>query len=189
MATPRPFFPSPLVKIFSSILNIIWLCGLFFAGISVVILPVGLSGGFLRGGLFNLSARWSFISEKGPLLLGGIYLASLFIWVLFLLIVFHLRLLMASVIEGKPFSQKNPMMIRKIAYAVLAWAVADGLFNYLKGVLIVRTAYYPGVGLDLISELIFKIFLEFIFLGLGILVIAHTFDMGVRLQKDQDLTI
>jgi hypothetical protein len=189
MTVSRSFSPSPLVKGFSSLLNIIWMCGIFFAGISVVILPIGLSGGFLRGGLFNLSARWNFISEKGPLLLGGIYLSSLFIWAIFLWIVFHLRLLMRSVIGGKPFSQKNPMMIRRIAYAVLAWAVADGLFYYLKGALIIRTTAYPGMGLDMISELIFKIFLEFIFLGLGILVIAHTFDVGVRLQRDQDLTI
>jgi hypothetical protein len=189
MTTPRLSPPSPLVKAFSSLLNIIWVCGIFFASISAVILPVGLSGGFLRGGPFDLSARWSFISEKGPLLLGGIYLTSLLIWGLFLWIVFHLRLLIRSVIEGKPFYKKNPMMIRKIAYAVLAWAVVDGLFNYLKGTFIIRTTYYPGAGLDLISELIFKIFLEFSFLGLGILVIAQIFDVGARLQKDQDLTI
>lgn len=189
MTTSRVSPPSPLVVAFSSLLNIIWICGIFFASISSIILPVGLSGGFLRGGPFDLSARWNFISEKGPLLIGGIYLSSLLIWGLFLWIVFHLRLLIRSVIEGNPFFKKNPVMIRKIAYAVLAWAVADGLFNYLKGTFIIRTTYYTGAGLDLITELVFKIFLEFIFLGLGILVIAQIFEVGVRLQKDQDLTI
>lgn len=190
MEDSKHFSPSFLVKSFGSLVNILWVLGIIGAGFAAIVIPIGLSGGFSRDDFFNLQASLDFMNEiGGAFLLGSIYLLGLFTWTLFLWIVYHLRLITYTVREGKPFNEENPKRIRKIALAVLVWAPVETLFFYLKTQFIINTTSYPGVGKDLVLELIFGIFLELIFIGLCVLVVAQIFSMGVRLQQDQDLTI
>jgi len=190
MEDPKHFNPSFLVKSFGSLVNILWVLGIIGAGFAAIVIPIGLSGGFSKGEIFKFQARLDFINEiGGPFLLGTIYLIGLFTWTLFLWIVYHLRLLIHAVKEGKPFNRENPKRIRKIACAVLIWAPVETLFFYLKSQFIINTTSYPGVGMGLVSELLFGIFMELVFIGLCVLVVAQISSMGVRLQQDQDLTI
>jgi hypothetical protein len=99
--------------------------------------------------------------------------------------VYQLRCFFKNVKDGRPFDPDNPKRIRKIAYLIMAWGPVKGIslylqaLNVLKGLSFTEGSTAPNI----------DIHLEFIFLGLVILVIAQIMDIGVKLQREQELTI
>ena len=180
--------PSMLVRILSTIVNIIWVLGIIGACAQLLLTPVGLLRIFefpIKAMPFNFMRDFFHFGVDdlvGTMLLSCI---SMLIWLIFLWIVWHLRKLMLAIREGEPFHPDNPGRIRKIAYAVLLWAPIEILFYGMM---------FRGLAITIrpissVSGMPVRVFLELIFFGLAILVIAEVFQRGVKLQQEQDLTV
>lgn len=180
------FTPSRLVKFLAAVINVAWVLGIISFIITLLVTPIGLVGGMLGSGIFDLSARAIFHQMFGPIWLMGVYSSSLLASGFFLWIVYHLRLLMRTIKAGDPFNPANPGRIRRIAYAVVAWAPLRLVSFVLKGNLIFHG---PSFTLSALMPLSLLLAAELVFFGLGILVIAQIFERGLQLQQDQDLTV
>ena len=102
-----------------------------------------------------------------------------------LIVLWHLRRLFASLVDGRPFTPENARRIAWIAYIVLGGEVLGSCVEYL-------TQYYVQTrfdtqGLTLHSGM--SIDFSTIFAGFVLLVIAELFRIGAGLQKDNELTI
>jgi hypothetical protein len=104
---------------------------------------------------------------------------------IFLWILIHLQGIVLTISRKDPFNKRNSARIRKIAYGAFAFAIVDILnemywYYWLKqekpemGVLV--TFLRGDVG-------------RMILVGVGILIIAKAFKMGIKLQEDQNLTV
>ena len=92
---------------------------------------------------------------------------------------------MQAIKQGKIFIPENPSRIRRIAYAIFLWAPIEILFYgvMFRGFPVNMAPLIPISGMPI------RVFLELIFFGLAILVIAEVFQRGVKLQQEQDLTV
>jgi hypothetical protein len=99
--------------------------------------------------------------------------------------VYQLRQFFKNVNNGRPFDPDNPKRIRRIAYLIMAWGPFKGIFLYLQALNVMKGLSFTGGS----TTPRFDLHLEFIFLGLVILVIAQIMDIGVKLQREQDLTV
>jgi hypothetical protein len=188
LADPIQHKSSLLVKILSVFVDVVWVLGIIGACCQLLLTPIGLfrfmhhhfSG--LPFYVMNRLFHFGIGSLVGTILL---FLVSMVIWAIFLWIVWHLRKLMHSMKEGKTFIPDNPARIRKIGYAVLLWAPIEVIFYGS----ILRSVAWKIKPLLSLSGMPLRIFLEMVFFGLAILVIAEVFDRGVKLQQEQDLTV
>jgi len=111
-----------------------------------------------------------------------VYLEIFLKKLIFLWILIHLQGIVRAISRNEPFDARNPARIRKIALGPFAWAVLGILsdcywardfrmdigeiFRYLRG----------STG-------------QLILFGVAILIIAKAFEMGIEMQRDQNLTI
>lgn len=100
----------------------------------------------------------------------------------FLWILIHLQGIVRAVSRSEPFDPRNSTRIRKIAFGLFAWAVLGILSDF----------YWARDFKVDIGELVFYLRGDtgrMILFGVGILVIAKAFEMGIKMQQDQKLTI
>ncbi len=116
----------------------------------------------------------------------GMFLASAVVF----FIIFQLRKIVALVRDGKPFMSENLLRIRKIALAILAYSILDGLYCFITSS-IVRDEFYMNLYLPSVNIVPIWEFFDsnLILLVLIILVIEESFRIGLHLQEDKDLTI
>ena len=163
------YHPSLLVKIIFALVNAIWILGIAAVIVQLVYYPYFIvTPPRLRGSLIALIL----------FCITMIVSSLIFLW-----IVWHLRKLIRSIKAGSPFFHQNPGRIRKIGYATLLWAPVNGIAAFLFFKSATSQVAYPVKDLSALP------FLEMIFLGLMILVIAEVFDRGAKLQHEQDLTV
>ena len=98
---------------------------------------------------------------------------------------YQMRRFFRTVKDGVPFHPDNPKRIRRIGYVVMAWGPAQGFFFLLQGWLTLREVQVPADDLTIPGNIMPGL----IFVGLVIVVIAQIFDMGVKLQQEQNLTV
>lgn len=103
----------------------------------------------------------------------------------YLMIVFHLRRFLQTVREGNPFVPENPKRLRLIGWLVTLGAPVMGLLTHIYGRVFVHFVKIPGATLEVTKD----IYPFVIIPGLIILVIAHVFEIGVKIQEEQNLTI
>ncbi len=112
----------------------------------------------------------------------GMTLSMLLISAIYVWMVFHLRQLMRSVKDNRPFDPANPQRIQKIGYAVFLLIPAEILDKFLM-------MGDKAVSAEFFMDLVWGGFFKWLFLGFGVLVIAKVFERGVSIQRDQSLTI
>lgn len=112
----------------------------------------------------------------------GIYLSMLVSTCIYVWIVFHLRQLMKSVKDSRPFDPANPRRIQQIGYAVFLLIPAEILDKFLM-------MGDKAISANFFMDLVWGSFFKWLFLGFGVLVIAKVFERGVSIQRDQSLTI
>jgi hypothetical protein len=100
-------------------------------------------------------------------------------------ILYHLRELLRALTRVGPFAPDNPGRIRKIGWALVAAGPVFGLFMFLYGTIYVRFLDIPGAQIEVPVDVHPFVILT----GLIVLVISQVFEMGVRLQREQDLTV
>ncbi len=116
----------------------------------------------------------------------GIFLDSAVV----LFVIFQLRKIVSLVKAKKPFMRENLARIKKIALAILAYSLLVGLYGFVTSS-IVRDEFYINLYMPSINILPMWEFFDsnLILLVLIILVIEESFSIGLKLQKDKDLTI
>ncbi len=103
--------------------------------------------------------------------------------ILLALISYQLRGLVRSAYGGRPFTFDNVRRLRLIGLCTLIYGPLNVLAKWIQ-----LYSSHKGDFLDLSIRLGVDS-ADTIFLGLLILVLAQVFDMGVRLQTDNDLTV
>lgn len=101
-----------------------------------------------------------------------------------LLMLHHLRSLMASFAQSNPFSAENVGRIRWIGYLFMIGAALQSAIEVALGFFL-RTLSIPGVEINPRITLDFQVVIA----GLVILVLAEIFRLGVELREDHDLTV
>lgn len=162
------------IKALNAFVSIIWIFGIITLIAVGVMIPIML-----------LASPPS--KENWILFAGGLYLSSLILEGISLWIINHLKNLVETVEQGSPFDKKNPGRIRCIAYGVFAWVPVKIFYKLM------HEGYFGSINngniMDLLWRPLFNDFTTAIFIGIVILVIARVFEIGVRLQQDQSLTI
>jgi hypothetical protein len=100
-------------------------------------------------------------------------------------ILYHLRELLRALTRVGPFAPENPGRIRRIGWALVAAGPVFGLFMFLYGTIYVHFLDIPGAQIEVPIDVHPFVILT----GLIVLVISQVFEMGVRLQREQDLTV
>lgn len=101
-----------------------------------------------------------------------------------LLMLNHLRRLMASFAEDNPFSAENVGRIRWLGYLFMIGAALQAVVEVALGFYLIRVTI-PGVEINPKIGLNFPVVIA----GLVILVLAEVFRLGAGLKEDQDLTV
>jgi len=111
----------------------------------------------------------------------GVALVLIPVW---LLMLNHLRRLMASFAKEHPFTEENVGRIRWVGYLFMIGAALQSAVEAAVGLNLMRVSI-PGV------EINARIGLNFpaVIAGFVILVLAEVFRLGVELKEDQDLTV
>lgn len=133
----------------------------------------------------------SLTREITPALLAGAMFGGLLTGGLLLWTLYQLRMLVRTVYRGAPFDPANPARIRRIGWLIMVYGPLSGLLSAIEGAAwltdvstAVRRAFPDAsVGFSL------NLNLATVVVGLIILAIAEAFDAGVRLQREQDLTV
>jgi len=131
--------------------------------------------------------RFGLLHEKPPVNLEWVlssFMTNLLGLLIYFWILYHLERLMRKIRKGNPFDPLNPVLIREVAYGVIAMAIVLAAYYCLNNIFRIRTHFS---WLALRSEITQLLWLALI--AAGILVIAKVFEMGVKLQQDQNLTI
>ncbi len=103
----------------------------------------------------------------------------------YMIIVLQLRRFLQTVRDGNPFISENPRRLRLIGWLVTLGAPLMGFLNHIYGRVFVHLVEIPEATLEVSKD----VYPFVIFVGLIILVIAHVFDIGVKLQEEQNLTV
>ncbi len=98
---------------------------------------------------------------------------------------FFLRRIFRSILNDKPFFKQNSKDLLKVGYLIAIWGPVYGTFNFLQG------AYYlPWLGLsNARTSVELHLYPKLIIVGLVIIAIAHLFELGSRIQRENELTI
>lgn len=110
-----------------------------------------------------------------PLLLIGAY-----IWIMKLLMKF-----IKTVREGNPFSPENPKRVRLIGFLVTIGGPVVGMLQYMISGVMITGLDFPGAEVEINTDF----YLVTIILGLVIYTIGHVFDLAVKINEEQKLTI
>lgn len=102
-----------------------------------------------------------------------------------IMILFQLRKILSTVLEGNPFVAENARRLRHIAFALFAITLVSILTGSLAGRWQQEMIQLPGV------QAIARWRLDFSQIGSGVLVLvlAEVFRLGVAMREEQDLTI
>jgi hypothetical protein len=111
----------------------------------------------------------------------GVALVLIPVW---LLMLNHLRRLMASAAHEHPFTEENVGRIRWLGYLFMIGAVLQSIVEVVVGYHLSRVSI-PGVEINARIGLNFPAMIA----GFVILVLAEVFRLGVELKEDQDLTV
>ena len=98
---------------------------------------------------------------------------------------YQLRQVIKIIGFGEPFAPEIPGRIQKIAYIVMAWGPLFGATLYFQGwisLYLIREKL-PGVKIEP------DLHLEFVFLGLILLIIAQVMKKAVEMYREQNLTV
>jgi hypothetical protein len=113
------------------------------------------------------------------------FLGAIVVLAVVLYVLRHLRALLRSVREGRPFDPRNARRIRDVGLAVVGCNLLAPIAKYAVGKVVLDGVRLPGV--------VLKPPLDFqpdgLFLGLAILVLAEVFHRASLLQQDQNLTV
>lgn len=115
----------------------------------------------------------------------GCGLMVVFISVSFLCQMFAFVFLMISLNNNVIFDWKNVFKLRFIGYAMLVSFVANAIFTYIHYTDVLTHVSIPGYMLKNFDMWNFSLLLP----GLGVLLIAEIFAVGLRLKEEQDLTV
>jgi len=136
----------------------------------------------------DISRVHSRVTIKNPLPLGVFVLnliTILFRLLLFLLILYLLRKFVKTLVAGDPFIEKNGIRLRVIAFSTMGFGILNSLYkaictvSYTKLMSLQNIKFKHEYGLKM----------EYILLGLLILVIAEVFRIGIKLREENKLTI
>jgi Protein of unknown function (DUF2975) len=114
-------------------------------------------------------------------------MAALPVSLLFLFMAFILRKIVRTARGGKPFTFDNVRRIRLIGIFIMLYCPLLSVVYYLVSLSYLEYLYIPGV--EISAGFDFGASIISLLLGLLVLVLAQVFDMGVRLQTDNDLTV
>lgn len=168
------------VRLVKFIINACW-C-ITWASIVVHSAMITAGVGFKEGEFGSSGGLMDSIVFETPVWSDAIPLVSnlVVLWILY-----HLRCFFRVVAQENPFVSEIPKRTRLIAYSIIAWrpvtGLVSGLLRYMDSL--------PGPHFDLRLNFGRGSNSELIFIGLVILALAHIFDMGVRLQEEQNLTV
>ena len=112
----------------------------------------------------------------------------LFIFLAFALYIFgsyHLRQFIKLIDLKLPFAPEVPKRLRVLGITIASWGPFYGIGGYIHGKLTINSI--KNIPYQLAVEK--DIHLEFVFMGLLLLVIAEIMKVGVNLQKEQSLTV
>lgn len=104
---------------------------------------------------------------------------------IYILVIYYLRKIFASLKTGVFFIRSNGIYIKKIAYAVLVLSFLPELYYYLIASHISKNIELSNVVLNADFNLDFRT----IFLGLLIFIISKAFIRGAELKEEVDLTV
>jgi hypothetical protein len=104
---------------------------------------------------------------------------------IFLWILIQLQGIVLAIARKDPFNARNPARIKKIAWGAFAYAIGEILYDVYWSHWLQGQSVGPG---DLIYFLRGDVG-RMILIGVGILIIAKAFKMGIKLQEDQNLTV
>ena len=96
-----------------------------------------------------------------------------------------MRSFIKPVREEKYFDKPNSKRLKIVSYVLMVAAPLIGLLRYILGLDLINSANLSKFNL----KATFDLNLEFIVAGLIILMIAKAFDIGIRMQKEQELTV
>lgn len=113
------------------------------------------------------------------------FLQGILAFLIYLAIFYNLNCLIIMIAKGEPFHPANPKRIRRVAQGAFALLLPRGLLMVAQMILPsafhqrweASVSFLAGEGLRMIL------------FGVGILIIAHVFDAGVKLRQSEDLTI
>ncbi|MBW7996622.1 MAG: DUF2975 domain-containing protein [Candidatus Glassbacteria bacterium] len=106
---------------------------------------------------------------------------------LYLIVAFMLRKIVRTARDGRPFTFDNVRRVRLIGIIIVLYGPLLSLVYYLVSLGYLEYLKIPGAEVSASFNVGWTINLPL--LGLLVLVLAQVFDMGVRLQKDSDLTV
>ena len=212
MSSSEIYKPTMSVKIVKFIIDAVWYLAWFAAAVSALLI-IALSFGLKPNALqVSVPVSISYIAENDrsqvpmderPLIveLTGnakvlvtaedkthrIYIATILpLFVAGLLWgTYQLRCFFMTVKNGEPFHKENPNRLRNLAYLMIASGPAHDISLYIQGWLLYDKFKMLNKNIDLHSD----ISGELIIAGLVLFVIAQIFDIGVKLQKEQELTV
>jgi hypothetical protein len=108
---------------------------------------------------------------------------NILVFLLYLVILYHLYRLLAVISRGHPFSGESPRRIRWAGYGMLAITAVNLAAD------VARSFALPGLAWKSFFSQILGQGFQTILLGVGLLVIAAVFEAGVKMRQDQDLTV
>ena len=130
-----------------------------------------------RGELrFDTTSWWLHAATLVPFLLGGL----LVMWVVFLI-----RQVIASVLEGDPFTARNAGRLRLVGLILLVGGTVGPLFEYVHADMVLARISFGSIPLS--PPLTFST--EVILSGLIMLALSTVFGHGKELEDDKSLTI
>ncbi len=107
--------------------------------------------------------------------------------ILFAIVLFYIRKIVKSILEGDVFRADQAKMIRKIAYYFLGFACLLLFFNVMVTIASLQKGNMKVFQASLLSLL--GVFERYVLTGLIGLGIVEVFISGMKIKEEQDLTI
>ena len=109
------------------------------------------------------------------------------------LIMIHLlRSIFRDMRQGRPFSDRTPIRIRRIAYVIFASALVSPLLQLIPAYTLERVLNLPELvqsSTTLSVTLMYKPNLMMIVIGFAVILLSFVFEYGARLQQESDETL
>ncbi len=182
-----------IVFVLTKVASVLLLLILLFVVVSVIATAVSPSPILLRTPNKQLTLRTSgldvifrFEQAKQPShAVTSAFLSALPITACNIVVLFQLRKILSTVLEGNPFVAENARRLRYIAFALFAIAILSTLTGALTGRWQQEMIQLPGVQ----TVVRWRFDPGQIGVGVLILVLAEVFRQGVAMKEEQDLTI
>jgi hypothetical protein len=104
---------------------------------------------------------------------------------LYLFIIWQLRRLLRTFVDGTPFAQTNVRRLRAIAASMLALVLVSAIFNAVIAYILGQQFHADGVQLVARSDMS----LSTLFAALVLFILAEIFRLGARLEEERSLTV